>query len=89
MNGEAFAGRHFLLASAQEELKLFKLLHHPDDCQAWPSSKPHGNDPAATRHRSRMPARGHVCWPRSSSGEEGAEEWQATPQASMATYLMV
>lgn len=43
----------------------------------------------ATRHRSRMPAHGHVCWPRSSSGEEGAEEWQATPQTSMATYLTV
>ena len=67
VDGELFAGQHFLLASAQKELELFKLFYHPNDCQPWPNHKPHRNDPADTRHRSRAPAHSHVFWPRCSS----------------------
>lgn len=55
MDGETFAGWHFLPAPAQEKLKLFQLFQHPDSCPPWPCSngKPDGNGAADTRHCSR------------------------------------
>ena len=74
MDGEALAGQNFLLASAQEELELVLLFHHPADCQPRASGNPSemalltpattpGHPLAATSPGPAPPRKNLTVWP--------------------------